>query len=129
MTTKTVTYENDDGEEIKIDLPAKNEVCDRCEGFGTHLTPSIGEHAYSREEFEEAFSDEENRAQYFQRGGIYDVTCEGCRGNKVVLVVDEEHVTKYGTEQEKEAMKAYFRRLDDDADYERECAAERRMGA
>ena len=129
MTTLNITYENDDGEEVQVELSAKNEVCSRCEGFGTHLTPSIGEHAYSREEFEEAFSDEEDRAQYFQRGGIYDVTCEECHGNKVVLVVDENHITRFGSEEQKAALKAFHRSQKEDADYKRMCAAERRMGA
>lgn len=92
-TTITITLENEDGEEVQHELPAKNEVCYRCEGFGTHLNPNIGEHAYTREEFEESF-DEEGREEYFKRGGIYDVSCEECHGNKVVLVVDEDRLTE-----------------------------------
>lgn len=88
------TEETEDGEEIVHDLPAKNEVCDRCDGHGTHLNPNIGEHAYTREEFDEAFDDDESRAQYFKRGGIYDVTCEVCGGKNVVLVVDEDACDK-----------------------------------
>jgi RecJ-like exonuclease len=85
---------DDEGEEVEHTFPSVNEVCPRCEGFGTHLTPSIGQHAYSQEEFYESFADEEDREQYFKRGGIYDVTCEECKGNKVVPVVDERHLTE-----------------------------------
>ncbi len=79
---------DDDGERV-VTLPVKMEVCSRCEGHGYHLTPSIGEHAYSQEEFYEAFDDEEDRAEYFRRGGIYDVRCYDCKGANVVPVVDE----------------------------------------
>ncbi len=124
MTIK-FTIENDDGEETEIELPSKKEVCSRCDGHGTHLTPSIGEHAYTSEEFYEAFHDEEDRADYFKRGGKYDVTCHDCGGRNVVDVVDESRCT---TEEQKEHLKVYYRRQRDDADYEAECAAERRMG-
>jgi hypothetical protein len=91
--TITVTIEDEDGEEVQHELPAKNEVCDRCEGYGTHLNPNIGNHAYTREEFDEAFDDDESREQYFKRGGIYDVSCEVCHGNRVVQQVDEDRLT------------------------------------
>ena len=85
-----LTWYNEDNEEVTHSFPAHNIVCERCEGFGTHLTPSIGEHAYSSEEFYEAFSEPEDREQYFSRGGIYDVQCETCHGKNVVAVVDED---------------------------------------
>lgn len=88
-----LTFYDDEGEEVTHSFPSINEVCPRCEGYGTHLTPSIGQHAYSIEEFYESFDDEEDRASYFQRGGKYDVTCEKCKGNKVVEVVDEAKLT------------------------------------
>ena len=47
------TEVDDSGEEIEHELPSKFEVCSECEGNGTHLAPSIGEHAYSAEEFNE----------------------------------------------------------------------------
>jgi hypothetical protein len=72
-----------------VTLPVKFEVCGRCDGHGSHLTPSIGEHAYSMEEFYESFDDEEGRAEYFRRGGMYDVTCERCKGLRVEPVVDD----------------------------------------
>lgn len=87
-----LTWSDEDGEEVTHSFPSKNEVCPTCEGFGTHLNPSIGNHAYSMEEFYEEF-DEEGREEYFKRGGIYDVQCEECKGNKVIEVVDESRLS------------------------------------
>lgn len=83
------TIFNDEGEEVVHALPGKHEVCPRCGGHGTHLCPSIGEHAYTAEEFNREF-DHDEREEYFTRGGMYDVQCETCNGKRVVLVVDAE---------------------------------------
>lgn len=125
MDTIKVTVENDDGEETTHELPARFEVCPTCEGHGTHLTPSIRDHAYSRDEFMEAFDDEEDRAQYFRRGGIYDVQCEECKGRRVVPVVAEDLVT---TEQ-RPILDLWARQEQSRLDYERETTAERQMEA
>jgi hypothetical protein len=94
MATKEFTATDEEGDEYQVELPTRFEVCPRCEGHGTHLREGIGEHAYSREEFEEAFSDEEEREQYFKRGGRYDVSCERCSGTRVVAVIDvDAHLT------------------------------------
>lgn len=76
--------EHDVDQETK--LPAKFEVCDNCKGKGRHMTPSMRDHAYSAEEFMEAFPEPEDRAGYF--GGAYDVECTECHGERVVMVVD-----------------------------------------
>jgi|ERR1019366_5412091 hypothetical protein len=107
MNTIEVSYFNDDGDEIDVVFPATNEVCHRCEGFGTHLTPSIGQHAFSSEEFYESFSEPEDREEYFRRGGIYDVVCEKCHGQNVVLVIDDDTILKQGTEEQKRQLKEY----------------------
>jgi hypothetical protein len=108
-------YDQETEEEVTVSLPHKHEVCDRCDGHGTHLTPSIGSHAYSQEEFYEAFPPgSEEREAYFSRGGMYDVTCEKCGGKNVVLVVDEAACT---TPEQKAHLKAY-------KDYQRESAQE-----
>lgn len=100
-----ITYIDSDGEEVCVSLPHKNEVCPKCEGHGTHLTESIGSHAYSQEEFEEAFPcGSEEREHYFRRGGMYDVICTVCGGKNVVLVVDEAACT---TPEQKAHLKAY----------------------
>ena len=96
--TKTVTVYSESGEaagyeEEEHELPAKHVVCSRCEGYGTHLHPAIGQHAYSQEEFAESFPDDEDREAYFARGGKYDVACEECKGARVVVEIDESACT------------------------------------
>jgi DnaJ-class molecular chaperone len=88
-TLKIRLHDETGDEETEHELPAKYEVCSRCEGHGTQLNPSIGGHAYTAEEFDEAFPDAEQREHYFRRGGMYDEPCTECRGQRVVLVVDE----------------------------------------
>lgn len=80
----------DEDIEEKFQLPAKFEVCSDCGGHGTHLCEGMRGHAYSSEEFDEEFSDEEDREAYFNRGGKYDVTCSTCGGKRVVLEIDRE---------------------------------------
>jgi hypothetical protein len=72
-----------------VQIPAKHEVCSDCEGHGTVLNESMRHHAYSAEEFMREFDDDE-RAEYFKRGGIYDVVCPTCGGKNVEKVPDFE---------------------------------------
>lgn len=90
----TVSIMNDDGEEYEVSFPSKMEVCDECGGHGTVLIEGLRGHAFSQEEFEECFDDDEDRAAYFERGGKYDQVCPHCKGKNVVEVVDEEEVKK-----------------------------------
>lgn len=122
------TWENEEGEEVVSTFPTKMEVCDNCQGYGTHLTESIREHAYTMEEFEEAFYEEESREAYFKRGGMYDVTCETCNGNKVVPVIDETRMTEAEKKEYAEYSEWKERRDQADAEYEAECRMERMMG-
>ncbi len=117
-------YENEAGEEVTVTFPTKKVVCHDCGGEGHTLRPGMRDHAYTAEEFYESF-DEEDAAEYFKRGGKYDVVCETCKGKNVVDEIDESLCT---TPELKEALKAYQDRLEDEADYRRECEAERRMG-
>jgi hypothetical protein len=126
-TTKKVTVTDDEGGETEHELPAKFEVCSRCEGHSTHLNPSIGQHAYSQEEFEEAFSDPEEREVYFKRGGMYDVTCEECRGQRVVAVVDEEAVKR--TPDLKAVYDQWVEQEEHSAAFDREWRREQEMEA
>lgn len=119
------TAMDEDGEEVEYELPSKKAVCSRCEGHGTHLSPSIGEHCYSQEEFDESFSTDEEKEEYFKRGGIYDVTCEQCGGKRVEDVVDEDACEK---EPYKSALEKYNQKLAEEYYAARERAAERRMG-
>ena len=92
MSTIEVTYWDADDEEVVLELPARLEVCGYCEGHGTVLREGMRGHAYSAEEFAEAFDDEEDRAAYFHHGGKYDVACPVCHGRNVVPVVDEDRI-------------------------------------
>jgi hypothetical protein len=122
MTTDKFEWIENEGsdDEVVHEIPGKFEVCARCEGHGTHLNPSIGEHAYTQEEFNEAFDDEESREAYFTRGGMYDVTGEECKGMRVMLVPDESLA-------DPEVLKRYYQELDEIEDEEREDRAIRRM--
>ena len=119
------TTMDEDGNEVEHELPAKMEVCSRCQGYGTHLTPSIGEHAYSMEEFEESFSTDEEKEDYFTRGGAYDVSCEVCDGKRVEEVVDDEACSE---EPLKALLDKYYEVLADQYACQREREAEMRFG-
>jgi len=112
--------ENEEGEEITHELPSKLIVCTKCGGHGTHLNPSIGEHAYSAEEFQQEF-DQDEQEEYFTRGGIYDVQCTVCDGENVEEVVDEEKC-------DTALLKRYQDKIADNYRYERECQREREYG-
>lgn len=125
MGTKNFTLFDDEGDEFEVELPSKMEVCHRCEGHGTILNPSIGEHAYSSEEFNESFDDEE-KEEYFRRGGRYDITCPTCSGNKVVEVIDDEACEKNPTF--KKNAKLVYEKEEADFAYDEQCRHEERMG-
>ena len=121
----TITYTNDEDEEVSVELPAKMEVCWDCDGEGYVLTPGMRGHAYSTEEFEESFPEYEDKQDYFRRGGIYDVACETCKGKNVIPEVDDSHLTKeqkkhYGLYLEEKEIEAYWDKVHEE---------ERKMGA
>jgi hypothetical protein len=115
----TLEWCNEDGEKVSEEFPAKNAVCPRCEGNGTHLHNAIAEHAYSLEEFREAF-DEEEAAEYFRRGGRYDVQCEDCDGLQVIPAVDEDSLTS----EQRVSLEAFIAYREE---AERDAYTERRM--
>lgn len=126
--TITVTFEDDDGNEVSHELPAKNEVCERCEGDGKHVNPAVeceGGGITGSEMAEILAENPDFMTDYM--GGTYDIRCEVCNGEKVILVVDEDAVEMDPTLTE--IYKAYCEQQEADAAFERESAAERRMGA
>lgn len=125
MATITFTHETTGGFEHEHALPAKMAVCERCEGHGTHLHPAIGGHAYTREEFDREF-DEEERGEYFRRGGRYDVACQDCGGRRVVPVVDEDAAKR--TLRGRRLLALYFALEAREARYAAEERHERAMG-
>ncbi len=118
-----ITIENDDGE-VTMDLPSRKGVCPECEGEGFVLCPGMRGHAYSASEFAESFDDEE-AAEYFRRGGRYDVKCHVCHGANVV---DEVNLAVCNA-----AQRAHYERFiaqeREYAAWERMAEAERAMGA
>lgn len=116
-------YEEANPTEREISLPTKREVCSRCEGHGSHLRPSIGEHAYSARAFDRAFPEVEDKEEYFKRGGIYDVTCHDCKGQNVVSVVDEDACNR--DPELKKLLKLYKDHERAREECDRESAAER----
>lgn len=71
-----------------ITLPAKRILCPVCEGAGSHVDPAVDGHGLTAEDLQ----DEEFREDYL--AGVYDVPCEACIGEKVVLIPDETHLGK-----------------------------------
>lgn len=115
--TKTITIDRSNGRESTYELPATYEVCPNCEGEGRVLHEAIRSHAYSAEEFRDSFDDDE-AAEYFKGGsGIYGVTCGTCRGERVVLVIDERAVrTRHGAT----LLMLYHRQQDQRAQWDAE---------
>lgn len=106
-----------DDEGVETLLPTKWEICDNCRGNGTHVNPAIDGNGLSRDDPD---LDEDFWDGYWT--GRYDIKCDNCQGSGKVQVVDRERVTPEQLTQLEEAYR-------DRADYEAECAAERRMGA
>jgi hypothetical protein len=125
--TINLKYENDEGEEVTLTLPAKMEVCDDCGGHGYTLRGGMRGAAYTMEEFNESF-DEEDREEYFRHGGKYDEQCQTCHGKNVVPAVDEDQLSPEQKKQYEEYEEHANRMAQLDADARAEEAAERRMG-
>lgn len=114
--------ETDEGTEefIEMTLPAKYEICTRCEGKGSHTNPSIDGHGISEDEWNGPDWDDESRETYLTGG--YDVRCEArCKDGKVV-VIDIDALT---TDQTK-VFEEYMEGVEED---EREAAYDRRTRA
>lgn len=111
------------GDEVEVELPSKKMVCPTCRGEGYLLHPSMRNHAYTHEQFDDAFDDEQ-RKEYFKRGGMYDVGCEECKGRNVVNEVDEVCLTP----EQKVHYEAWCKSQQADAEYDALCRAEREAG-
>ena len=114
-----VKYEDLEGDDIVIDIPGKHEVCPTCEGHGKVVAPGIDDHGITSEEFDE---DPDFREDYFS--GRYDVQCSECKGQNVVVVP----ALDLCSDAEKKLYEDYKAELTARADFEAECAWERKMG-
>lgn len=122
---KQVTFwyyneENDTEEEITVGFPAKNVVCYDCGGNGTTYLgwAARDQPAFTREDFD--YEGPEFYEDYME--GKYDGMCPCCNGNKVVLEIQPEWISK----DKKELWKAYCEHLECEAAHEAEVRAERR---
>lgn len=86
MPTVTHTLYDEDGER-EVVFPATFEVCWRCRGEGKHVNPAIDGHGLSQEDFDQ---DPDFREDYFS--GVYDQTCEECKGLRVLAEIDEDNL-------------------------------------
>lgn len=104
QTIEVAVGYDDNGESIMETLPAKFIVCPECEGHGYVLNESMRHYCYGAAEFHDAFDDEDDRAEYFKRGGKYDVQCPHCKGKNVVLDIDAAACV---TNEQKDIVKAH----------------------
>ncbi len=118
---KEITWEDDDGNEVVTNVPARWEVCSECDGNGSHLCDSLRGQAFTPEEM---YEDEDFAEGYF--GGRYDVKCNVCMGRTTTLEINYDAQM---TDEQKAAIKYEEER--NQANYEDECTmrAERAMGA
>lgn len=67
----------------QVPLPTRWEVCDVCNGDGTHVNPSIDCHGLTPDDFAE---DPDFAEEYLS--GTYDVPCNKCQGRTTMRAVD-----------------------------------------
>jgi len=115
MTAVIVVWE-DECTEVEETVPITFEVCPICDGKGTHVNPSIDCDGLTREDFE----DDPDFAEEYM-AGRYDQQCNGCHGQRVVPVLNEERVNP-------EVLALIKQQRKDDAEYRAICRAERAMG-
>lgn len=106
----------DDGEEQEMEIPAKYEVCERCRGTGKHDHPAF-ENGFTRDD---DFVDDDFIEEYM--AGTYDVKCEECKGERVVLVPDRKRCNPVN-------LAIYYRQQMEIEDMKAMERAERRAGA
>jgi len=101
-----------DEEGNEILLPTKKEVCGSCGGEGMRALHGLDVTDQCREdpEFEE---------DYF--AGRYDTLCDGCGGERVVDVVDEDRLDPW-------QLNDWYDALEEESRYYWECEYERRAG-
>lgn len=119
ITIYDYTHAGDDptddwADETRLIVPAKREVCSRCNGEGVHDHP-----AFSNGPSPEMFDDPDFREDYM--GGVHDVSCSECDGKRVTDVPDWDAMT----ERQRELAEQHWQ---DESNHAAEVAAERRAG-
>lgn len=113
----SVWLECEDGCHEQVFLPYRWEVCDVCEGRGTHVNPAIDCNGLTSEDFAQ---DPDFAEDYLS--GAYDIPCNACGGRTTVPVVNEERC-------DPELLEAYRDQCASDAESRYWSAMERAMGA
>ena len=108
-------FTDENGKEIVFSLDGKMVVCPRCNGTGSLVRDDIDDSRLVDSYHEDG--DMEGLERYF--AGAFDVTCTQCKGKNVVAepVLDDEMAKEINDWHQAEY------------EYQRECDAERRMGA
>lgn len=125
-------------EEVMVEIPCEYEVCGLCRGKGKHVNPSIdasgissADHEFWEDDYDPEYEDDDFEGDYENTGkrnvrtsrymrGDYDVSCYSCKGNRVVPI-PASHAPAV-------VLKAIHEAVEDNAMYEAEREAERRMG-
>ena len=117
--TAEVEVEDENGEMYLETLPVKFEVCDTCDGRGSHVNPSIDSGGLTSDDF---YDDPDFEEDY--HSGRYDVTCYSCGGKRVLPVINHSYLN--------EAQKKAVEYIEDcaryEAEYQAQCRMERIMG-
>jgi hypothetical protein len=115
------THWGEDDEEIveSVTFPVRFEVCDLCNGKGSHVNPSIDCGGLGQDDWDRDPDLEEG-----YHSGRYDVSCNQCHGKRVVPVIND----GYLNDEQERALKIIHDLAEDEADFHAECMAERRMG-
>ena len=116
--THPALNDSETDEEQVFWLSGKMEVCPECGGTGSHVRRDIDDSAMVDSMREDG--DDEGLEAYF--GGAYDVRCTRCNGANVVFAPNMEELGEAN-------LKAISDWHQAEWEYQRECAAERRMGA
>lgn len=109
----TVTYIRETvfigNDQIEANFPAVFKVCPRCEGTGTHTNPNIDGNGITQSELSEILHDDPDFLDDYV-GGVYDITCQECKGKRVVERVDDDAAIRAGLKAE---LKAYHEALEE----------------
>lgn len=77
------------GDDVDHEVPARYDVCPTCEGRGRHVDPNIDASGYYPDEDDDWNDlDEHDEPVSPYRRGAYEVPCMTCKGKRVVLEVD-----------------------------------------
>lgn len=113
--------EGDDLPKGILILPARYEVCGRCDGKGTHWHESL-DNGITQEDRERDW-DADSWDQLINHG-LMDVQCKKCHGQRVVPVP----MDTISAPEARKALQIFEEWHREEADYAALCAMERRMG-